>query len=330
MQIYSHHRFVENWDKVCIDMIKDLQKIGHQKPLLTAYIPSYDPSNDPDGRATAPWKMNFDRFIPEGAVFFLPSAFDDFDAKDRPLAARYYSAHFCFTLGEFSKEVQHDPNYYFHVEEISIAARAFTKGYDLFHPHKIIAWHEYTRKHRTKQWDYNKEWIKANEASHLRNRKLFEMDGELRDIDFGEYGFGEEKTLLEYEKYAGMCFRKRGVTKDTILHKEPKLYRTNQNTVKFYQSLQVPFKYCINVYKKSLTHNPDEYNFWAVILEDKNGKQLFRKDATKEEIKNLMSKEGDFIDLWREFFIYDNNQPAKWIVWPNTSEGWQNKIEGRI
>ena len=70
LQLDSHHRFVENWDEECVNMIKQLQEKGHQKPLLTGYISSFDPDNDPDGRTQAPWKMNFDRFIPEGAVFF--------------------------------------------------------------------------------------------------------------------------------------------------------------------------------------------------------------------------------------------------------------------
>ena len=160
LQLDSHHRFMKNWDKELISMINNLKKKGYKKPLLTAYIPSFDPDNDPADRVNEPWKMNFDRFIPEGAVFFLPASFDIWDDKTQPLPARFYSAHFCFTLGRFAKEVQHDPEYYFHGEEISIAVRAYTHGYDLFHPHKVICWHEYTRKGRSKQWDDDKDWAK--------------------------------------------------------------------------------------------------------------------------------------------------------------------------
>ena len=35
LQLDSHHRFVEHWDEKCINMIKQLQKKGHKKPLLT-------------------------------------------------------------------------------------------------------------------------------------------------------------------------------------------------------------------------------------------------------------------------------------------------------
>ena len=166
-------------------MYEELKSKGVNKPLLTSYISSFDPDNDPAGRITVPWKMNFDRFIPEGAVFFLPASIDNYKELTEPIPARFYSAHFAFASGQFVKEVPHDPDYYFHGEEISIAVRAYTHGYDLFHPHKIIAWHEYTRKNRTKQWDDDKSWHLKNDDCHLRNRKLFEMDGLVKDINFG-------------------------------------------------------------------------------------------------------------------------------------------------
>jgi len=62
--------------------------------------------------------MNFDRFSPDGNVHFLPASIDDFKERTEPVHARFYSAHFCFTLGQFALEVQHDPDYYFHGEEI--------------------------------------------------------------------------------------------------------------------------------------------------------------------------------------------------------------------
>jgi hypothetical protein len=150
LQIDSHMRFDKNWDDEMIKMIKQLQKKGHKKPLLTGYVSSFNPDNDPAERIPDPWRMVFDRFIPEGAVFFLPETIPGWQDLKEPVPSRFYSAHYCFTLGEFSKEVQHDPEFYFHGEEISIAARAYTHGYDLFHPHKTLIWHEYTRKGRTK------------------------------------------------------------------------------------------------------------------------------------------------------------------------------------
>jgi hypothetical protein len=325
LQLDSHHRFVENWDEILIGMINQLKKKGHKKPLLTGYIPSFDPDNDPAARIHVPWKMNFDRFIPEGAVFFLPASIDDWQQRDEPIPARFYSAHFCFTLGKFCKEVSHDPNYYFHGEEISIAVRAFTNGYDLFHPHRVVIWHEYTRKGRTKQWDDDKNWIEKNNKSHLRNRKLFEMDGEKRDIDFGKYGFGKKRTLRDYEKYTGLHFKKRAVQKYTIdnyLAPNPYPY---SNETEWEKSFLRIFKHCIDVGYDKVPLK--DYDFWCVAFKDKEGKDLYRKDADKEEIARMFNDPDKYCKVWREF----NTEvtPHSWIVWPHSeSKGWQDPITG--
>jgi len=326
LQLDSHHRFIQDWDEELITMLKSLQDKGHQKPLLTSYISSYDPQNDPEGRTQVPWLMNFDRFIPEGAVFFLPATIPNWETLTEPIPARFYSAHFAFSLGSFVEEVPHDPNYYFHGEEISIAVRAYTHGYDLFHPHKIIAWHEYTRRGRTKQWDDDKTWGNKNSESHLRNRKLFEMDGLTKDIDFGIYDFGTERTLEDYERYAGVSFKKRAVQKYTLDNNfapNPPLYGEE-----FEESFLKIFKHCIDVHRSNFDKDKD-YNFWAVIFEDENGNSRNRKDMSESEIRGYLTTPDDWVKIWREFSV--ESKPYKWIVWPHSkSEGWLNKIEGTL
>ena len=325
LQLDSHHRFIENWDEELIGMFNQLKNKGIEKPLLTSYISSFDPEKDPEGRVNVPWKMNFDRFIPEGAVFFLPAGIDNFKELSEPVPARFYSAHFAFAAGSFVKEVPHDPEYYFHGEEISIAVRAYTWGYDLFHPHKIVIWHEYTRKGRTKQWDDDKTWGDKNSNSHLRNRKLFEMDGLTKDIDFGIYDFGNVRTLEDYERYAGISFKKRAVQKYTLdnnLAPNPPLYG-----VEFEESFLKIFKHCIDVHKGSFKET--DYDFWAVIFEDERNQPLNRKDILSDEINNMLNDSDEFIKIWRTFDTV--KKPAKWIVWPHSSsKGWLDKIENKL
>jgi hypothetical protein len=325
LQLDSHHRFIENWDKELITMLKDLQKNGHEKPLLTGYIPSFDPENDPNARINYPWKMNFDRFIPEGAVFFLPATIENHETLTEPIPARFYSAHFCFTLGSFVLEVPHDPEYYFHGEEISIAVRAYTWGYDLFHPHKVIAWHEYTRKGRTKQWDDDKSWVNRNNNSHLRNRKLFEMDGIVKDIDFGIYDFGKVRTLEDYERYSGLSFKKRAVQKYTLdnnLAPNPPLYAEE-----FENSFLQIYKHCIDI---SFDQVPEtDYEFWAVAFHDSNHETIYRKDADIKEINRMFKDPDGYCKVWRDF--QTTVKPSYWVVWPySTSKGWCERIVGNL
>jgi len=306
-------------------MIKQLQDKGHNKPLLTGYVSSFDPDNDPAGRSMVPWKMNFDRFIPEGAVFFLPAAIDDFKKRTEPLPARFYSAHFCFTLGQFCVEVPHDPEYYFHGEEISIGVRAYTWGYDLFHPHKIVVWHEYTRKGRKKQWDDDPVWGTKNNNCHLRNRKLFEMDGEKKDIFFGPYDFGILRKLEDYERYAGISFKRRSIqkfTKDNNLAPNPPLYGKE-----FDDSLLSIFKHCIDINYNDVPEK--DYEFWVVAFHDEKEATIYRKDADKNEIGQIMNDSDGYGKVWREFEV--ENKPKYWVVWPySTSKGWCNRLTGNL
>lgn len=326
LQLDSHHRFVENWDEECIAMIKQLQKKGHKKPLLTGYISSFDPDNDPGARIHIPWKMNFDRFIPEGAVFFLPASIDNYKELDCPIPARFYSAHFCFTLGKFCKEVPHDPEYYFHGEEISIAVRAYTWGYDLFHPHKVVAWHEYTRKGRTKQWDDDKDWGSKNSHCHLRNRKLFEMDGEKKDVKFGRYDFGKVRSLQDYERYAGVCFKKRAVQRYTLDNKiapNPII----EDPEEYEKSFLSIFKHCIDVGYDRVPEK--DYDFWVVAFHGEKDETLYRKDADKSEIQRMLNDPDKYCKIWREFNC--ESKPKYWVVWPHSeSKGWGERITGNL
>ena len=327
LQIDSHMRFEKDWDVTLIEMVKQLQDKGIKKPLLTGYVSSFNPENDPAERVREPWRMSFDRFIPEGAVFFLPETIPNWQTMTEPVTARFYSAHFAFTIGDFAKEVQHDPEFYFHGEEISIAVRAFTHGYDLFHTHKVVIWHEYTRKGRTKQWDDDKTWHLKNELSHKKNRQLFGMDGEEVTMDFSKYGFGTERTLKDYEIYSGLRFSKRAVQQYTVdknYPPNPTIYETEEEWENSFLSI---FKHCIDV---GLNQVPEtDYDFWVVAFHNSKDETLFRRDADINEINRMKSDSDGYCKIWREFNTKE--KPKYWVVWPHSvSKGWCERLVGNL
>jgi hypothetical protein len=181
--------------------------------------------------------MAFDRFTPEGVVFFLPEVIPGWKDLKEPITARFYSAHFCFTLGQFSTEVQHDPEFYFHGEEISITVRAYTHGYDLFHPHKVVIWHEYTRKGRVKQWDDDKEWYKKNTACHKKNRQLLGIDGEiiLNGLVLKEPS-EIMKNTLEYYLRLEVSNKKRLIKNTHQIHMNMKMKKNGKNHFQVYSN----------------------------------------------------------------------------------------------
>lgn len=326
LQIDSHMRFEKNWDDEMIKMIKQLQKKGYKKPLLTGYVSSFDPENDPEGRVKEPWRMSFDRFTPEGVVFFLPETIPGWQEMKEPVPARFYSAHYCFTLGEFSKEVQHDPEFYFHGEEISITVRSYTHGYDLFHPHKVLIWHEYTRKGRTKQWDDDKEWYLKNISCHKKNRQLLGVDGEKFDGDYLEW-FGSERTIKDYEKYAGLLFETRGIQQETIDKKYPPNTYNFENEDEWKKSFSTIFKHCIDL---SFNNVPEEdYDFWVVAFHNDKDETIYRRDADINEINNCKKDPDGYCKIWREFNT--TQKPKYWVVWPHSkSKGWCDRITGNL
>jgi hypothetical protein len=239
----------------------------------------------------------------------------------------FISAHFAFSIGQFAKEVKHDPYYYFHGEEINIAVRAFTHGYDLFYPHKVVAWHEYTRRGRSKQWDDNKEWGQRNEYCHMRNRQLFGMDDPIEDMDFGKYHFGKVRSLKDYEKYAGISFSKRSITQDVIDHKPPNLNNLKITDKEFDNQLIPIFKHCIDIGYSQVPEK--DYDFWCVAFKDKDGNELYRQDADADEIRVMRSDPDKYCKIWRSFET--TVRPSSWLVWPHSiSKGWAEPIIGNI
>jgi len=328
-QLDSHHRFVKDWDTKLIKMVKDLQAKGHKKPLLTSYAPSYNPAKDPEERTMVPWWMTFDRFAPEGAVYFLPASIPEFQTLKEPIPARFYSAHFAFTVGQFAQEVQHDPNMYFHGEEISIAVRAFTHGYDLFHPHQIVTWHEYIRKNVKKQWDDDKTWPSKNNESHRRNRILFGIEPGCTPCmrkQIEPYGFGNERNLEDYERYAGIRFSDRSVQQYTLDNK----FAPNpviEDPERYNNSFSRIFKHCIDIQFSQVPER--DYEFWVVAFHDQKDNTLYRQDATNQEIQGILNDSDGYGKLWRTF--HTAVQPSYWVVWPySTSKGWCERITGTL
>ena len=334
LQIDSHHRFVEDWDIVSIEMLESLRSDECKKPLLTAYLPSFDPDNDPNGRTQEAWEMAFDKFMPEGAVFFTPHKIENWEELDNPVKARFYSAHFCFTDGVFADEVQHDPEYFFHGEEISIAARAYTNGYDLFHPHKIIAWHEYTRKNRNKFWgDHTPEtkkeglvkldWTERNSSSLKRNRILFGMDGEdPSQIDFGKYGFGEKRSLRDYEEYVGVLFECRGVQQYIIDKRSPPNVFEYSTEKKWKESFLISNDIRI-LFNRADIGNHEEYKFIYIGVHDYNGKEIYRKDLDSSEITKYF-KNSKWIDY--QLSCLTDELPETYTIWPVIEDNDGNSV----
>jgi hypothetical protein len=323
LQLDSHHRFSKDWDITLKDYLHYLQCKGHNKPLLSAYIPGYFPEKDPEGRVNEVWGLNIDRFMPAGAIFLAPHHIDNWEDLKEPFPARFTSAHFIFTLGSFPVEVPYDPELYFHGEESSLAARAYTFGYDLFSPHTPVIWHEYTREGKKKHWDDSGDWKQRDDASYARYRKLMGMEEGCTPCTRRKLApnyFGTTRSLEDFEKYAGLKFSSRQIHVETINNDFPPIKGDYES------GLASKIKHCIDVYKGSLTET--DYDSFAVAFLDEKGNDIYRQDCDKSEIISLFiqDKNDEFIHIWREY--EDNKQAHSWRVWPHSeSKGWLDRID---
>jgi hypothetical protein len=328
LQLDSHHRFLQDWDTELIEMMK---MTGSEKPIITAYAGMYRP-RDNKLLNVEPYKMVASNFTQGGTILFRPHEIPKWKELDKPIPARFVSGHFFFTIGKHCEEYKYDPNIYFAGDEISLSIRSFTLGYDLFHPHKTVVWHEYTREGRTKHWtDFNDEnkknglveqqWWEMDNSSKMRLRHMLQEED--HNIDLGEYGLGNVRTHHDYELYAGINFLHRKLHTKTLKGINPPV---NDDT-EWYKNESTTFTYSIIIPK--LEAPEDNYDFWAISFLDDAGTEIHREDADSTELKEVYDVKSDYVQIKRTFLT--DRTTKSWSIWLHHSEnGWIKQLTGEI
>ena len=226
-QIDSHHRFVQDWDDLAVRL---LHMCPSSKPILSSYLPPYKPETaESDVQNSYAVSIAMQGFTKKGLVRIQPHRMEG-DRLVRPQLAFMIAAGFIFTFGDWVKQVPYDPSLYFNGEEVSLAIRSWTHGWDIYAPHIALSWHYYERKDCPKHWtDHKDDWRVTNEVSI--ERVLAQIRGDFqgeRSLDaenpygaervppYGAervppYGLGVLRTLAEYEAFAGIQFARKAV-----------------------------------------------------------------------------------------------------------------------
>ena len=213
-QVDSHMRFVQDWDEL---LIETLYACRSPNPVLSTYPLPFTPP---------------DELAPDGIVEIRPRHFDDQgilhqhsallampEEPPPPSPTWFISAGMLFSFGRMMREVPYDPHLYFLGEEISLAVRLWTHGWDLFNPNRVVAYHNYNQKTgRARHWEDVNRWTEMNKRSIGRLRRLFGLaSGEgggyapedALDDAPGRYGLGVQRGLAEYEADSGLHFQAR-------------------------------------------------------------------------------------------------------------------------
>lgn len=213
LQIDSHMRFVEDWDVKLIAMHKWYARMGIAKPLITMYPPDYgydDKGNEVLQRSTEfnRTRISFAEKPEQFTHSFIPSQ-TAVSTDEGCVYTPSVSGGFIFTDGSFHL-LTPNKKIAFWGEEILIAARAFTSGFDLVTATEDIVYHLYhsgqpfEKTHRHHVWiDFPELWRPLEAETKVEIERIFSQNV------IGEGALGTVRTLAEYGEFAGLGFKQR-------------------------------------------------------------------------------------------------------------------------
>lgn len=292
LQIDSHCRFVTQWDSEMIAMLEALREQSPQ-PVLSSYPPGYTPGED-EKRTDYVSRLIFNGFTDEGIVQLTSAPFSD----SAPRRCGYLAAGFVFADGHFVTRVPNDPQIFFMGEEIAMAARAWTHGYDIWSPHRILLWHFYMRDTHPKVWgDHSNEakkegvvdkaWWERDKIA--KQRVLSVLNTSDTPCDLGPYQLGNQRTLQEFQYRIGVDFREQRA------HPEV----TGAEKITWFNEL------------------PSHHHQWRQLLQYTNEKAV-RLDAEEADLARTD------IAWWHVGVYSANNTPLK--VWQYTPEAMRKQV----
>ena len=209
-QIDAHMRFVKNWDT---KIINQLLSLHDDKAILSGYPPAITPEMlaaplddkifDNPSYGTVMYAKNFKTDV-ENSYFI--SCASKLIRSNHPLAYKrnaFISAGNFFTFSKAHKEVRYDKNMYFYGDELPMSIRLYTYGWNVYNPGESFIYHLY----KTSKGLF--PGLKSGTMSNENNRFKALLGLSENDIIPKEYGFGNVRSLKDYEETFGINFKDR-------------------------------------------------------------------------------------------------------------------------
>lgn len=324
LQIDAHHRFAKDWDSEMIGMLEELKAVS-PKPLLTGHPPAFWPETYPEGRQERAAVMFADKFTADGIIRFKAEMIPEDQSRVRPVRARFMSGGFVFSEGAFVNEVPQDPHHFFATEEIVMTVRAYTHGFDMFHPHRPLLWHYYGTP-SPKVWDDHMDDSKVRgrversvdermAASAQRAMSLLGLSGESDEGAGYDFQLGVERTLRDYERYAGLSFTHRGIHKSALVKTEPDDSLGSAPDADWQNEL-----ICKRTLRVVVSYEPSErleLDSVQVSMETECGDAIVIKDLSRQDIATLTATST--VELLHEHSSGPQHLPVAFVVEAITS-----------
>ena len=309
LQVDSHCRFAQGWDE---QMLRSVMQTGSAKPILSTYATGFTPSNNPgenEQLRNDPQQIAIQAFTTDGLPQLKPAPVVSLGWESRPTRGRFLCGGFLFTIADFIEEVPYDPELYFMGEESAMTVRAFTHGYDIFHPARTIVWHDYVRADARRHWGdhtdtaaVRRPWSEIDTPSRKKVQRL------LRGEHVGSHGLGAVRTLAEYEAYAGVSFQKCRSQTYTTQAKEP----PNPPLPPDWVDQIYPWIAKVTISRSDLQENSfSEAHMWIVSIFDDQDTEIYRRDVSSTELEALRGDEPEII-IVTEFT--SGTLPKRWSL----------------
>jgi hypothetical protein len=306
LQIDSHTRFEKYWDYKLESMFNT---IDNDNAIITAYPPNYNPNQNKSEWHNFPQKTNIFRFDYDYPMV-RPVNIDNYKILNKPISACWISAGFLFTRGHFIENVIYDPNLYFTGEEFNITLRAYTKGYDMYHPHIILLYHYYYRMENKKHWSDNKNWHIYDKIAKERLNFLIN-----NNFDLGVYGLGLKRNIEDYKNFSGVDLKNKIIHLDTREGKSPpiddRLDKWDYSIIRYEDYIEIDFKSIFNKY---------DILFISLIVLDSEDIAIYRIDLDLKTHPKIFSKIENKVLLSFEY-IQEYQNPTNILIWPHTKDG---------
>ncbi|MGV3346069.1 GlcNAc-transferase family protein [Enterobacteriaceae bacterium LUAb1] len=333
LQIDSHCRFAYQWDNEMIAMLENLRSQS-QYPVITSYPPPYTPGEEED-RGQGMGRMVFKAFSTENIPRFGSIIFN----STTPVRSSFLAAGFIFSYGHFVENVPNDPLIFFEGEEISMAVRAYTHGYDLWTPGKPMIWHYYGRKDQPKVWsDHNNEakesgtvkyaWWEHDTISKKRVQVLLGISND--SCDFGKYCLGTKRSIQEYSWMSGINFQEQMIHPD-IMEPAQKSYFSEipESHEEWLQQLRFANEKKIVFTKEELDISRNDILWWHIGVYNSQNTSVIIKTWSPEKI-GKMTKKIDDMTTELQIDYKDIDEKQTYVVrvspWLNT-ECWGTIVE---
>ena len=219
LQLDSHIRFITHWDEVLINEFKEIQRLeNNHKIIISSYPPGYWPDKPVNANRQHNCFITINNFFGKHnpTLSVKPLGLNPKNEPNFYFNTRFIAGGFLFTIGQWVYDVPYDHTLYFIGEELNLAVRSYTHGYQLTCTTENHVMHFYTRKDDPHHWNDHTQPSQALVDDRLNG--LFK----LKNVYIPpQYRLGTVKTLREYEDYIGVDFTNQKINPHALKEKEP-------------------------------------------------------------------------------------------------------------